>query len=665
MFESILIANRGEIACRIIRTARRLGVRTVAVYSDADRDALHVSMADEAHRIGPGPARDSYLSIGNILVAARASGANAIHPGYGFLSESAEFAEACRKAGVTFIGPSPETIRAIGDKARAKETMRRAGVPVVPGYDGEDQDAARLAREAAAIGFPVIIKAAAGGGGRGMRIVREVSAFANVLESAKREAESSFGDGRVIVEKYLVNPRHIEVQVFGDASGNVVHMFERDCSAQRRHQKVIEEAPAPHLADEVRRALCEAAVKAARAVNYVNAGTAEFLLDGGKFYFIEMNTRLQVEHPATEMITGLDLVEWQIRIAAGEKLQLSQDDIRAHGHAIEARLYAEDPARDFLPANGALSRLHLPTPAKDLRIETGVREGDTVTIYYDSMLAKLVASGGDRVTALTRLEKALATTRIAGIANNRDFLLRICRHPDFERGGIDTGFIERERAMLAPAAAPFHVLAAAGLITLHDDACGSEESAARSGDPHSPWNSRDGWRITGGADYELRFSDATGERKISVRFANDSNTITLDESRADARLMTRSGDEFGFELDGIPHLLSIVRDKSDFTIIDDAQSWRIETLDAFPRATARDDAAGKLSAPLQGVVLNVAVVPGTHVKRGQVLMHLECMKLEYSIVAPDDGRVDAVHYKAGDVVAEGVLLIAFTPDNKE
>ncbi len=465
MFTKILVANRGEIACRIIRTARRMGIATVAVYSDADRGALHVALADEARPIGPAPARDSYLNIEAIIKAARASGAQAVHPGYGFLSENPNFAEACAHAGLVFIGPPAAAMRAMGSKAAAKSLMVGAGVPVVPGYHGEDQDPIHLAEEAKRIGFPVLIKASAGGGGRGMRIVGEPDDFAAALASARREAASAFGDDQVLLEKYLDQPRHIEVQVFADKHGNVVHIFDRDCSIQRRHQKVIEEAPAPGLDQERRRAMGEAAVAAARAINYVGAGTIEFIVPRGSprdFYFIEMNTRLQVEHAVTEAITGLDLVEWQLRVAAGQPLPLLQHDLSIDGHAIEARLYAEDPQRQFLPQTGTLHRLYLPPP-EIARVDTGVREGEVVTPFYDPMIAKIIVHGEDREAAIGRLQRALAETAVLGVNTNLGFLARVAAHPDFAEAAIDTGFIERHQAALLSEepAVPPEALAAA------------------------------------------------------------------------------------------------------------------------------------------------------------------------------------------------------------
>ena len=488
MFNTILIANRGEIAC-VIRTARRLGIRTVAVYSAADAQAMHAAMADEAHLIEPGPARESYLSVARILDAARASGAQAIHPGYGFLSENADFAQACADANIAFIGPSAAAIRAIGDKAQAKTIMGRAGIATVPGYHDEAQDAARFAQEAERLGYPLLIKATAGGGGRGMRVVTEPAALAPSLDAARREAESAFGNGRLILEKYLTRPRHVEVQIFGDQSGHMVHLFERDCSAQRRHQKVLEESPAPALDEDLRGTLGATAIAAARAVDYVGAGTVEFILQDRQFYFIEMNTRLQVEHPVTEMVTGFDLVEWQLRVAAGEDLPATQRQISSRGHAMEVRLYAEDPARDFVPVTGRLRTFRLPAEALDLRIETGMREGDEIPIFYDALLAKVIAWGTDREAARSRLDQALSATAIAGVANNRDFLLRIVRHPEFSAGAIDTGFIERHRAALALplAAAPLVAVAVDSLALLYP------EQPAH--DSHSPWNMRDGWRL--------------------------------------------------------------------------------------------------------------------------------------------------------------------------
>ena len=453
MFRSLLIANRGEIACRIIRTARAMGIRTIAVYSDADASARFVRLADEAWRLGPAPARDSYLRAERILDIARASGAEAIHPGYGFLSENAEFAQACADAGVVFVGPPPAAIAAMGSKSAAKQLMERAQVPLTPGYHGDEQDAGFLHQQADQIGYPVLIKASAGGGGKGMRIVERSADFPDALASCRREASASFGDDRVLIERYLQKPRHIEIQVFADQHGEAVYLFERDCSVQRRHQKVLEEAPAPGMDAARRQEMGEAACAAARAVGYVGAGTVEFIVEpDGRFYFMEMNTRLQVEHPVTEMITGQDLVAWQLRVAAGEPLPLRQDALRIHGHAIEARIYAEDPDRDFLPATGQLIRLRPPTESASVRVDTGVQEGDAITPYYDPMIAKLIVWGDDRQQALARLDQALADYRVLGLTTNIAFLRRLARHPAFAGADLDTGLIARHQAELLPPA---------------------------------------------------------------------------------------------------------------------------------------------------------------------------------------------------------------------
>ncbi|MGE3784524.1 MAG: acetyl/propionyl/methylcrotonyl-CoA carboxylase subunit alpha, partial [Alphaproteobacteria bacterium] len=515
MFSKILIANRGEIACRVIRTARRIGIATVAVYSEADAGALHVAMADEARLIGPPPARESYLNIEAVIAAARDSGAEAVHPGYGFLSENAEFAEACTAAGIVFIGPPPAAIRAMGSKSAAKALMEAHGVPVVPGYHGTDQDERRLAAEAERIGFPVMIKASAGGGGRGMRVVADATEFARALDGARREAKGAFGDDTVLIERHLERPRHIEVQVFGDLHGNIVHLFERDCSIQRRHQKVVEEAPAPGLTPERRRDLGKAGIAAARAVGYVGAGTVEFITEEGgeRFYFMEMNTRLQVEHPVTEAVTGIDLVEWQFRVAAGEFLPLRQDEIAVAGHAIEVRLYAENPARGFLPATGTLHRLHLPE-GEAIRVDTGVRQGDTVTPFYDPMIAKIIARGEDRTAALARLRRALADTAVLGVTTNLGFLARVAADGEFAAGAVDTGFIDRHRDVLLRVAnrAPTLALAAAVLDRLLSD-----DARVRGEPVPDPWSRRDGWRLNlAAAQRDFLFRCGETEQALAV-----------------------------------------------------------------------------------------------------------------------------------------------------
>ncbi|HEY4408052.1 MAG TPA: biotin carboxylase N-terminal domain-containing protein [Xanthobacteraceae bacterium] len=663
MFSTILIANRGEIACRIIRTARRFGIRTVAVYSEPDAQAMHVAAADEAYLIGPGPARESYLSIECILDAARKSGAQAIHPGYGFLSENADFAEACAAAGIVFIGPSAASIRAIGDKAHAKTIMERAGIATVPGYHGEAQEADRFAAQADRLGYPVLIKAVAGGGGRGMRVVAEPTALAAALESARNEALSAFGNGRLIVEKYLPSPRHVEVQVFGDQHGHMVHLFERDCSAQRRHQKVIEEQPAPQLDEALRRALGTTAVAAARAADYVGAGTVEFILHDKQFYFIEMNTRLQVEHPVTEMVTRYDLVEWQLRVAAGEALPARQEQICSRGHAMEARLYAEDPAHDFVPASGRLRQFRLPAATLDLRVETGMREGDEIPIFYDALLAKLIVWGSDREDARRGLETALAATQIGGVAHNRDFLVRLVRHRDFVAGAIDTGFIERHRSALTVplSAAPLPAVAAAALALLYPEPSEGPAPAWGARDSRSPWSRHDGWRLAGDTDYELIWLEAGLERRLNIVFERAGLTLTMDEITAQVRRIVRHGTEIDLELDSVPMRASVQQRGADFEVALKGQSWQLRHLDPLSRRAGADAGPARLIAPVHGRVLDVQVSAGAKVKRGQVLMLLECMKLEYRVTAPADGVVEALHFATGDVVEDGVQLLDFTP----
>src|SRR4051812_49841964 len=517
MFSKILIANRGEIACRVIRTARLLGIRTVAVYSDADARALHVEMADEAVNIGPAPARESYLRAEAILDAAKRTGAEAIHPGYGFLSENAAFAEACAAAGVVFIGPPASSIRAMGGKSEAKALMEKAGVPLVPGYHGEDQSPELLLSQAKRIGFPVLIKASAGGGGKGMRVVSSAAEFDDQLNGAKREAINAFGDDRVLIERYVTRPRHVEIQVFADTQGNCVYLFERDCSIQRRHQKVVEEAPAPNLDPHTRHRMGEAAVAAAKAIGYVGAGTVEFLLDeDGSFFFMEMNTRLQVEHPVTEYITCQDLVEWQLRVASGEPLPLGQDQLSIHGHAIEVRLYAEDPQKGFLPQTGKLDHLVFPRETFHVRIDTGVRSGDAISIHYDPMIAKLIVWANDRPSAVRRLRTALESTQVVGLGANTEFLLAIASHPAFLAADLDTRFIERHQADLLPEPSPAgdDVLAFAALGVLLDR--GAKARAAVSGDPYSPWAGNDGWRLNDDAHDTLILRDGGTDRPVHL-----------------------------------------------------------------------------------------------------------------------------------------------------
>jgi len=661
MFSKILIANRGEIACRIMRTARRLAIRTVAVYSDADAGALHVAMADEAYRIGPAPACESYLSIERVIAAARQSGAEAIHPGYGFLSENADFAEACATAGIVFIGPPAAAIRAMGSKAAAKALMEKAGVPLVPGYHGAEQGEKLLASEAKKIGYPVLIKASAGGGGKGMRIVEREADFAAALASAKREAKASFGDDTVLVEKYLTRPRHIEMQIFADTHGNCVHLFERDCSIQRRHQKVVEEAPAPGIDEERRRAMGKAAIAAAQAVGYVGAGTIEFIAEGDHFFFMEMNTRLQVEHPVTEMITGADLVEWQLRVASGEALPKRQDELSINGHAFEARIYAEDPARDFLPATGVLHHLRVPQESSHVRVDTGVREGDAVSIHYDPMIAKLIAWGEDRGAALRRLRDALDRYEIVGMATNRDFLVRLAAQPDFAAGAVNTGFIARHRDALVPppgAASP-RIVAAAALALLLDQAEAARLAALGSSDPYSPWHLRHGWRLNGDTYQDLVFLD--GERSGAVRahYRGDGFSLELaGETIAAAALRDESGAP-SVNLDGVVSRFRVVRRGAEFTVFGDGAAHRLVYRDRLAPQAEEEIAGGRLTAPMPGKIIQVLAAAAATVRRGQALIVLEAMKMEHTVSAPADGVVERVNYEIGDLVEEGAELIVF------
>ena len=662
MFEKLLVANRGEIACRIMRTARALGLRTVAVYSEADVGAMHVAEADEAYLIGPAPAAESYLAVDRILEAVRRSAADAIHPGYGFLAENAEFAEAVAAAGSVFVGPPPAAIRAMGLKDAAKAIMERAGVAVVPGYHGADQSPELLADKAHEIGYPVLIKAVAGGGGKGMRRVDQAGRFADALAGAKRESMSAFGDDNVLVEKYLTQPRHIEIQVFADGHGNVVHLFERDCSMQRRHQKVVEEAPAPDMPPAMRQAMGEAALAAARAIGYVGAGTVEFIADVADglqpdlFYFMEMNTRLQVEHPVTEMITGTDLVEWQLRVAAGEPLPCRQDDLAIHGHAIEVRIYAENPATGFLPATGRLTRFRPPAAAPWLRIDTGVREGDRVTSYYDPMIAKLVAGGADRAAALRRLRQALDTFQIAGLTTNLDFLRRLAAHPGFAAKELDTGFIERHGAALtAPAAVSDRVLALACIAAL-----AGRTAPTRDGDPYSPWRRRDGWRLNDEGHDVLRLISGDDVLEVSIRYPRGGGyvlelpggTIAADGEIDDQGTLVA-------DLGGERVRAAIVREGDELIVLADGATHRLALYDPLHVADEEQATVPAINAPLPGKIIQVLVEPGAEVAKGAPLIVLEAMKMEHTITAPAAGRIARVNVVAGEQVDEGVELLAF------
>ncbi len=667
MFRRLLIANRGEIACRVIRTARDMGMRTIAVYSDADAGARHVDMADEAYRIGPALAAESYLSIERILAIARESAAEAIHPGYGFLSENADFAEACAAAGIVFVGPSPEAIRAMGSKIEAKALAQDAGVPVVPGYNGLSQGRGDLKAAADEIGYPVMVKASAGGGGRGMRMVREASLFDDALDSASREAKAAFGDGRVLIEKFITRPRHIEVQVFGDTHGNIVHLFERDCSVQRRHQKIIEEAPAPGLSDVLRMAMGEAAIDVARRVDYVGAGTVEFIVDrdaisdDGGFYFLEMNTRLQVEHPVTEMITGIDLVAWQLDVAAGGALPKTQADIHANGHAVEVRLYAEDHRRDFLPSTGRLDHIRFPGEGSPIRVDTGVRQGDTVTRHYDPMIAKMIASGGTRAAALSTLEQGLKRTEVIGPATNLAFLTGLLGHPSFQVGDIDTTFVHLHRAaLMAGSELPgTDALILAGVYA----ALADRDTAVQGPDPYSPWRRRDGWRGFGRAPVLHRFRDGDADATVSVTWDGDALLLGLPDDTyrvfgslaADGAVRAVLGRR---TLKG-----RVIERGLERHVLIDGRARCLVLRDPDAPSAQGEAGGGKLTAPLPAAVVQVHVEAGAIVARGAPLMVLEAMKMEHVITAPSDGVVAAVHFAVGQQVEEGAELVVLdAPD---
>ena len=658
-FGTLIVANRGEIACRIIRTARRMGLRSVAVFSDADADAPHVALADAAIRLGPAPARDSYLSIPAVIEAARRSGAEAVHPGYGFLSENADFAEACRAAGLVFVGPPAAAIRAMGSKAAAKALMQRAGVPLIPGYHEEDQSDATLHEAAARIGFPILVKASAGGGGKGMRIARDAVELDEAIALARGEALSAFGDGRLLLERYLTQPRHIEIQVFGDSHGRVVHLFERDCSIQRRHQKIVEEAPAPGMTDALRSAMGEAACEAARAIGYLGAGTVEFIVDaalppqaaGVGFAFMEMNTRLQVEHPVTEAITGLDLVEWQLRVAAGEALPLRQDEIRMAGHAIEMRLYAEDPARDFAPSVGRLTHLVLPAGA-GVRVDAGVRAGDAVPIHYDPMIAKLIAHGADRAEACRRLGRALMATEVAGLRTNLPLLRAIAAHPAFAAAELDTGFIGRhaDALLAAPPPAPRAALAAAVLRLLRD------EPVTDAADPHSPWGQPSAWRLQGEGWQDFSLLDGDAPHVLRARLGAE---VTLDLPGGGAAIvgLRWDGDAVSFTLDGMAIRARILRQGDTLTVILDGATHELRHLDPRAPSGLVDSAGGRVVAPMPGRVLQLLVAPGDTVARGAVLLVLEAMKVQMRFTAPTDGTIGAIRCAVGDLVEDGAELV--------
>ncbi len=654
MFRTLLIANRGEIAVRIIRTACSMGLKTVAVYSDADRDAYHVAAADEAWHIGGAPAGESYLRGDAIIDVAGRAGADAIHPGYGFLSENAAFAEACEKAGLVFIGPPADAIRAMGLKDAAKVLMEKAGVPVVPGYHGENQDMVFLAEAAAKIGYPVLIKAVAGGGGKGMRKVEAAADFAGALAAAQREATAAFGDGRVLIEKYVSSPRHVEIQVFADGQGHAVALHERDCSLQRRHQKVIEEAPAPGMPPEMRRAMGEAAIAAAKAVGYRGAGTVEFIADSSDglrrdaFWFMEMNTRLQVEHPVTEAITGIDLVEWQLRVAAGEPLPLTQEQICLDGHAVEVRLYAEDPQNNFLPSTGRLLRLRAPDHMLDVRMDMGVREGDKVSMFYDPMIGKVIAHAPMREQAIGRLRNFLSSMEIAGPKTNLAFLAQVMSHEAFIAGEIDTDFIERHMDALVPPAEPGSgvlKLAAEVYRTLRGDKLQAVQAATA--EPDSPWSANDGWTL-GGARTEIAKFSCDGEA-LSLELAPESGDICEIGEDGEVRAVIA-----GCSL----HAACVPRDRG-FILVHGGIAREFVPVDPLDVDVAGDVGEGALKAPMPGKVIQVLAQAGAQVARGAPLIVMEAMKMEQTLLAAADAVIDSVTVVEGEQVGAGQALVLF------
>ncbi len=663
MFNKILIANRGEIACRVIRTARKMGVATVAVYSDADRDALHVQMADEAIHIGAAPARESYLVGDRILQAALTTHADAIHPGYGFLSENAAFARACAEQGVVFIGPPTEAIEAMGSKSAAKHIMGAAGVPLVPGYHGDDQSPAVLQQAADEMGYPVLLKATAGGGGKGMRQVWTAGEFDEALAAARREAMAGFGDDTMLVEKYLTRPRHVEFQVFCDNHGNGVYLAERDCSVQRRHQKVIEEAPAPGMSEALRQEMGEAAVTAARAIDYRGAGTVEFLLDeDGSFYFMEMNTRLQVEHPVTEMITGQDLVQWQLQVASGEPLPLQQDQVKINGHAFEARVYAEDPDNDFLPATGTLGFLQPPEESAHVRVDTGVRQGDEVSVYYDPMIAKLIVWDETRERALQRLGNALAEYRIGGTVTNLDFLYNLATSRPFFEADLDTSFIERHSELI------FHErhqdlerelpLAALALL-LHT----LGQSPARPEDPHSPWQDCSAWRLNEPHIHRMTLHCHQSDHDITVEQQG-----TLYIVRAADRETHLSGhldgDILHVDCEGHRQRGTLAQTHDGFTLYLPEGACHFHQVAADTGEADGSGSGAGLCAPMNGTVVTLLVAPGASVDADTPLLVMEAMKMEHTIRAPGKGLVDCFYYQPGDLVDGGAELLGFTPSEE-
>ncbi|GAW97725.1 MULTISPECIES: acetyl/propionyl/methylcrotonyl-CoA carboxylase subunit alpha [Colwellia] len=685
MFSKILIANRGEIACRIIKTAKKMGILTVAVYSDADKDALHVHMADEAVYLGASPSRESYLVIEKVIAAAKKTGAQAIHPGYGFLSENADFCRACQQENITFIGPPVAAIEAMGSKSAAKNIMAKAKVPLVPGYHGEDQNEHTLKQAADAMGYPVLLKATAGGGGKGMREVWSEDEFSAGFAAAKREAMSSFGDDTMLVEKYLTQPRHVEIQVFCDNHQNAVYLFERDCSVQRRHQKVIEEAPAFSMSEFLRSKMGETAIKSAQAIGYQGAGTVEFLLDvDGSFYFMEMNTRLQVEHPVTEMISGQDLVEWQLRVAAGEKLPKTQQELTITGHAFEARIYAEDPSNDFLPATGQLNLLKTPVESKHVRIDTGVRQGDEVSVFYDPMIAKLIVWDESREKALQRLAKALREYRIEGVTTNIEFLYNLVTTDAFKNADIDTSFIEKNRQAI------FHQanekqndelltkqLPTAALYLILDLENKTKALARQSNDPHSPWHITNAWRLNEPHNHSLTLAYNDIEYAVTIEQKRQASAsyylISIKGNGVTSHVVDCQGEIEGEKItvtiDGhrSQSIVAVTHNKTDNRISLYQEHGVFSFSQVLPDhgQNQDDDHHGGLTAPMNGTMISVLVTPGEHVTKDQPLMIMEAMKMEHTIKAPSDGIVNEVFFSAGDMVSGGTELLVFSKDAED
>ena len=657
MFSKILIANRGEIACRVIKTAKRLGIKTVAVYSDADTNALHVDLADEAIRIGKAPSSQSYLLGETIIQAAKKTGAQAIHPGYGFLSENGDFAELCAENGVTFIGPPSSSIRAMGSKSAAKSIMEKAEVPLVPGYHGDDQDPALLKQAADEMGYPVLLKAVAGGGGKGMRQVWSGDEFNQGFEDARREALASFGNGDMLVEKYLTQPRHVEVQVFCDGHGNGVYLFERDCSVQRRHQKIIEEAPAPDISKELRQMMGETAVRAAQAIDYRGAGTVEFLLDvDGSFYFMEMNTRLQVEHPVTELITGQDLVEWQLKVADNQPLPLEQEQLNIDGHAFEARIYAEDPSNDFLPTTGTLHTLITPEETNNVRIDTGVLQGDEVSPFYDPMIAKLVVWGEDRSAALRRLAKALREYRINGVTTNLSFLYDLATNEAFQNAELDTGFIEKHHAELfkqdGSSVTDNLVFAAVYLhLSSQNESC------------DDPWSSANAWKMNQAniVSQELEINDTPYLVELELcehQFGQHGFVVCINEDRLVASATLR-GEQLTLTLDGHKRTATVSKDDMGLVIFTDRGASHVNVVEPDLGEDQAGSAENAFIAPMNGTVIELMVEPGATVQAGQAVLVLEAMKMQHTMHAPDHGVVKEYFCKQGDLVDGGSSLLAF------